>query len=51
MMPTAEGGMRERNELEGMLHDAAGRLSAAHVAALVAHPDAVCSALAAAADA
>ena len=43
--------MRERNELEGMLHDAAGRLSAAHVAALVAHPGAVRSALAAAADA
>ncbi|MDE0334457.1 MAG: hypothetical protein OXI64_05815 [Defluviicoccus sp.] len=43
--------MRERDELEGMLHDAARRLSAAHVAALVAHPEAVCSALAAAADA
>ncbi|MDE0293337.1 MAG: hypothetical protein OXH92_21915 [Bryobacterales bacterium] len=43
--------MRERDELEGMLHDAAGRLSAAHVAALVAHPEAVCSALAVAADA
>lgn len=42
--------MRERNELEGMLHDAAGRLSPAHVAALVAHPEAVRSALAAAAD-
>ena len=40
--------MRERNELEGMLHDAAGRLSPAHVAALVAHPEAVRSALAAA---
>ena len=51
MMPTAEGGMRERNELEGVLQDAAERLSAAHVAALVAHPEAVCSALAAAADA
>ena len=38
----------QRNELEGMLHDAAGRLSPAHVAALVAHPEAVCSALAAA---
>ena len=50
-MPTAEGGMRERNESESMLHDAAGRLSAAHVAALVAHPEAVCSALVAAADA
>ena len=43
--------MRERNELEGMLHDAAGRLSPAHVAVLVAHPEAVRSALAAAADA
>ena len=43
--------MRKWNELEGMLHDAAGRLSAAHVAALVAHPEAVRSALAAAADA
>ena len=43
--------MGERNELEGMLHDAAGRLSPAHVAALVAHPETVRSALAAAADA
>ena len=43
--------MRERDELERMLHAAAGRLSAAHVAALVAHPQVVCSALAAAADA
>ena len=43
--------MRERDELEGMLHDAAGCLSPAHVAALVAHPEAVRSALAAAADA
>ena len=43
--------MRERNELEGMLHDAAGRLSPERVAALVAHPEAVRSALAAAADA
>ena len=34
-------------ELGGVLHKAAGRLSAAHVAALVAHPDAVRSALAA----
>lgn len=32
-----------------MLHEAAGRLSPAHVAALVGHPDAVCSALAVAA--
>lgn len=46
-----EGRMRERNELEGMLHDAAGRLSPERVAALVAHPEAVRSALAAAADA
>ena len=37
-------------ELEGVLHEAAGRLSRAHVAVLVAHPDAVCSALAVAAD-
>ena len=37
-------------ELEGMLHEAAVHLSAAHVAALVAHPAAVRSALAAAAD-
>ncbi len=34
--------------LEGVLHEAAGRLSPAHVAALVARPDAVRSALAAA---
>ncbi len=33
-----------------MLHEAAGRLSPAHVAAAVAHPDAVRSALAVAAD-
>ena len=37
-------------ELEGVLHEAAGHLSPAHVAALVAHPDAVRSALAVAAD-
>ena len=48
MVSTAEGTTRERNELEEMLHDAAGRLSPAHVAALVAHPEAVRSALAAA---
>ncbi len=48
MAPTR---VEETRELEDMLHDAAGRLSAAHVAALVAHPDAVRSALAAAADA
>ena len=41
----------EMRELEDMLHDAAGRLSSAHVATLVAHPDAVRAALAAAADA
>ena len=40
-----------QDELEGMLHEAAGRLSPTHVATLVAHPEAVCSALAAAADA
>ena len=38
-------------ELENVLQDAAGRLSPTHVAALVAHPDAVRAALAAAADA
>ncbi len=43
------GGEKIR-ELEGVLHEAAGRLSPAHVAALVAHPDAVRSALAVAAD-
>ena len=37
-------------KLEGVLHEAAGCLSPAHVAALVAHPDAVRSALAVAAD-
>ena len=41
----------ETRELEEVLHDAAGRLSPMHVAALVAHPEAVRSALAAAADA
>ena len=50
MVSTAEHGMREQNELEGMLRDAARRLSPAHVAVLVAHPEAVRSALAAAAD-
>ena len=44
------GGQKMR-ELEGVLHEAAGRLSPAHVAALIAHPDAVRSALAVAADA
>ena len=43
------GGEKVR-ELEGVLYEAAGRLSPAHVAALVAHPDAVRSALAVAAD-
>lgn len=48
MVSATEGRTRERNKLEVMLHDAASRLSAAHVAALVAHPGAVRSALAAA---
>ncbi len=48
MAPIGEEKVRE---LEGVLHEAAGRLSPAHVAALVAHPDAVRSALAVAADA
>ena len=43
--------MPKRDELEEMLQDIARRLSSAHVAALVAHPDVVRSALAAAADA
>ena len=43
------GGEKMR-ELEGVLHEAAGRLTPAHVAALIAHPDAVRSALAVAAD-
>ena len=46
----ARGGGEKVRELEGVLHEAAGRLSPAHVATLVAHPDAVCSALAVAAD-
>ena len=37
-------------ELESVLHEAAGRLSPEHAAVLVAHPDAVRSALAVAAD-
>ena len=37
--------MRNRDELEEMLQDVARRLSPAHVAALVAHPEAVRSAL------
>ncbi|MCY4549852.1 MAG: hypothetical protein OXC28_15910 [Defluviicoccus sp.] len=47
MAPVGEEKVRD---LEGVLHEAAGRLSPAHVAALVAHPDAVRSALAVAAD-
>ena len=43
------GGEKIR-ELESVLHEAAGCLSPAHVAALVAHPDAVRSALAVVAD-
>ena len=46
----ARFGGEKMRELEGVLHEAAGRLSPAHVAALVAHPDAVRSALAVAAD-
>ncbi|MCY3878536.1 MAG: hypothetical protein OXF74_05065 [Rhodobacteraceae bacterium] len=46
---TQVGGEKAR-ELEGMLHEAACYLSPAHVAALVAHPDAVRSALAITAD-
>ena len=50
MALTAGGGMEEREALAGMLQAAAGHLSRTHVAALVAHPHAVRSALAAAAD-
>ena len=46
----ARAGGEKVRELEGVLHEAAGCLSPAHVAALVAHPDAVRSALAVAAD-
>ncbi len=46
----ARAGGEKVRELESVLHDAAGRLSPARVAALVAHPDAVRSALAVAAD-
>ena len=46
----ARVGGEKMRELEGVLHEAAGCLSPAHVAALVAHPDAVRSALAVAAD-
>ena len=44
-------GCAKRDELEEMLQDVARRLSPAHVATLVAHPEAVRSALVAAADA
>ncbi len=50
MTVMARAGGEKVRELEGVLLDAAGRLSPAHVAALVAHPDAVHSALAVAAD-
>ncbi|MCY4342853.1 MAG: hypothetical protein OXE83_04680 [Gammaproteobacteria bacterium] len=50
MAMTAKGGMEERKVLAGMLQATAGHLSRTHVAALVAHPHAVRSALAAAAD-
>jgi len=46
----ARAGGEKVRELEGVLHEVAGRLSPTHVAALVAHPDAVRSALAVAAD-
>ena len=46
----ARAGGEKMRELEGVLHEAAGRLSPAHVAALVAHPDVVRSALAVVAD-
>ena len=51
MAGSVEGRMRKRDDLEEMLQDVARRLSPAHVAALIAHPEAVRSALAAAADA
>ncbi len=51
MAGSVEGRMRKRDELEEMLQDVARRLSPAHVAALVAHPEAVRSVLTAAADA
>ncbi len=46
----ARAGGEKVRDLEGVLHEAAGRLSPAHVATLVAHPDAVRSALVVAAD-
>lgn len=51
MVSSAENRMQDREVLEEMLHEAAGRLSPVHVAVLVAYPHAVRSALAAAADA
>ena len=47
MARSVEGRMRKRDKLEEMLQEVARRLSPAHVAALVAHPEAVRSALAA----
>ena len=49
MILTTDGGTGDRDELRELLHDTARRLSPAQVAALVAHPEAVRSALAAAA--
>ncbi len=46
----ARTGKEKVHVLEGVLHEAASHLRPAHVAALVAHPDAVRSALAVAAD-
>lgn len=46
----ARTGKEKVRVLEGVLHEAASHLRPAHVAALVAHPDAVRSALAVAAD-
>ena len=46
----ARAGGEKMRELAGVLHEAAAHLSPVHVAALVAHPDAVRSALAVAAD-
>ena len=51
MAGSVKGRMCERDELESMLQDVARRLIPAQVAALVAHPEAVRSALAAAAGA
>lgn len=49
----AEGDLKDRNdrdELERILHDAAGRLEPAHVSAVLAHPDTLRLALVLAAD-